>query len=146
MIDGYNIVVIVHLFAAIFFIGFVFTDVVVLPVLNKDFDAPTVQKIKETISGRARAIFPATVLILILSGGYMFSKHINSTIGFTGSPLQLLLILKFLIAMVIVAGIVYSLGCKLFKKQPKPIMKKFHTYVLIMGIIIVVLAKLMFIL
>jgi hypothetical protein len=59
MIDGYSIALIVHLFAAIFFIGFVFTDVVVLPVLNKEFDASTVQKIKETISGRARAIFPA---------------------------------------------------------------------------------------
>mgnify|MGYP000111268228 FL=1 len=146
MIDGYSIVVIVHLFAAIFFIGFVFSDVVVLPVLSKDFDADTVQKIKNSISGRARKIFPLTVLILVLSGGYMFSKHINSTIGFTGSSLQLLLILKFLIAMVIVAGIVYSLSCKVLKKQPNPIMQKFHTYVLVMGIVIVILAKLMFIL
>ena len=146
MIDGYSIVLIVHLFSAIFFLGFVFTDVVVLPVLNKKFDAATVMEIKNTISGRARAIFPITVLILVLSGGFMFSKHINSTIGFTGSSLQLLLIMKFLIALVIVAGIIYSLTCKLFKKQPNPIMQKFHTYVLVMGIVIVVLAKLMFIL
>lgn len=146
MIDGYTIALIIHLFGAIFFLGFVFTDVIVLPVLNKKFDAATVMDIKNTIAGRARAIFPITVLILILSGGYMFSKHINSTIGFTGSSLQLLLILKFLIAMVIVAGIVYSLTCKVLKKQPNAIMKKFHTYVLVMGIVIVVLAKVMFIL
>ena len=146
MIDGYSIAVIIHLFGAIFFIGFVFSDVVVLPVLNKDFDAATVQQIKNSIAGRARKIFPLTVLILVLSGGFMFSKHINSTIGFTGSALQLLLILKFLIAMVIVSGIVYSLSCKVLKKQPHSIMQKFHTYVLVMGIVIVILAKLMFIL
>ena len=146
MIEAYNIVEIIHLFGAIFFIGFVFADVAILPVLNKDFDGDMVLKIKNSISNRARKIFPITVLILVLSGGFMFSKHINSTIGFTGSALQLLLILKFLIAMVIVSGIVYSLSCKVLKKQPHPIMQKFHTYVLIMGVVIVILAKLMFIL
>ncbi len=146
MIDGYSIALLVHLFGAIFFIGFVFADVVVLPVLNKDFDISTVQKIKNSISNRARKIFPLTVLTLILSGGFMFSKYINSTVGLSWTSLQTLLMLKFLIAMVIVGGIVYSLSCKLLKKQPHPVMQKFHTYVLIMGVIIVILAKLMFIL
>jgi len=144
--DSYSLALIIHLFAAIFFIGFVFSDVVILPVLHRDFDKSIVVQIKNSISGRARKIFPLTVLILVLSGGFMFSKYINSTIGFTGSALQILLLVKFLIALVIVAGIVYSLSCKVLKKQPHVIMQKFHTYVLIMGIVIVVLAKLMFIL
>jgi len=144
--DSYSLALIIHLFAAIFFIGFVFSDVVILPVLHKDFDNSTVVQIKNSISSRARKIFPITVLILILTGGFMFSKHINSSIGFTGSALQILLIIKALLALVIVAGIIYSLGCKLFGKQPHSTMQKFHTYVLILGIIIIVLAKLMFIL
>jgi len=143
--DGYSLAVVIHLFAAIFFLGFVFSDVVILPVLHKDFDKNTVMEIKNSISSRARKIFPITVLILILSGGFMFSKYINSSIGFTGSSLQVLLLIKFLLASIIVLGIIYSLSCKVLKKQPHNVMQKFHTYVLILGIIIIILAKLMFI-
>ncbi|OUR70129.1 hypothetical protein A9Q76_08180 [Arcobacter sp. 31_11_sub10_T18] len=143
--DGYSFALIIHLFSAVFFIGFVFSDVVILPVLNKDFDLKTVQQIKESIFSRGRKVMPLAVLTLILSGGFMFSKYINTSLGFTGSSLQILLLIKFALAMIIVSGIIYSLICKIRKKQPHNVMKKFHTYVLILGIIIIILAKVMFI-
>ena len=143
--DAYSFALIIHLFSAIFFIGFVFSDVVILPVLNKDFDFKTVKQIKESIFSRGRKVMPLAVLTLILSGGFMFSKYINTSLGFTGSSLQLLLLIKFALAIIIVFGIIYSLICKVRKTEPHNVMKKFHTYVLILGIIIIILAKVMFI-
>ena len=142
---SYTIVLIIHLFCAVIFIGFVFADVIVLPAMKKVLNEEEHQKVMNAISNRARAIFPASVLVLILSGGFMLSKYINSDLGAFNTSLQQLLILKVIIALVIVAGILYSLSRKLLKKQPHPIMKHFHKFVLVCGIIIIILAKLMFV-
>jgi hypothetical protein len=141
----YSIFLIIHLLSAIIFLGFVFADVIVLPAMKKVLNDEEHQKVMVAISNRARKIFPITVLILVLSGGYMFSKYINSEVGMFNSPLQILLLIKFILAMIIASGIVYSLSCKFLKKTPNPIMKHFHKFVLVVGIGIVVLAKLMFV-
>ncbi len=142
---SYTIALTIHLFCAIIFIGFVFADVVVLPAMKKALNEEEHQKVTNVISSRARMIFPLAVLILVLSGGFMLSKYINSELGVFNTSLQQLLMLKVLISLTIVIGIIYSLSRKLLKKQPHPIMKHFHKFVLIMGIAIVVLAKFMFI-
>ena len=143
--DAYSITLIIHLFCAIIFIGFVFADVIVLPVLLKTFSAQEYEKIKMAIGARSVKIFPVALLTLFLTGGYMFSKYINSEAGMFNTPLQQLLWLKFLLAMVIIAGVVYSLSCKLFKKKPNENMKHFHKFVLVVGTIIIILAKVMFV-
>lgn len=141
----YSLVLIIHLLCAIIFIGFVFADVVILPVMKKVLNEAEHQKVTNAISARARMIFPFTVLILILTGGFMFAKYINSDAGVFNSSLQILLLIKFILAMIIASGIVYSLSCKFMKKMPNPIMKHFHKFVLVVGVCIVVLAKLMFV-
>jgi len=147
MLDNYTIVHIVHLLAAIIFLGFVFADVMVLGVLKKDFGKEHFQELKQSIGARAKKIFPLSVLTLLLSGGYMMSKYINSQAGMFNSNLQLLLLLKIVFASLIIAGIVYSLTRKLFKKQPHPhFSKHFHKYALLFGLFIVILAKAMFVL
>lgn len=142
---AYTIALTIHLFCAIIFIGFVFADVLVLPAMKKVLNEEEHQKVTNAISARARAIFPASVLILVLSGGFMLSKYINSELGAFNTSLQQLLMLKVVVALVIVSGILYSLSRKLFKKQPHPIMKHFHKFVLVCGVVIVVLAKFMFV-
>lgn len=147
MLDTYTIVHIVHLLAAIIFLGFVFADVMVLGVLKKEFGMETFQKIKASIGSRARMIFPFMVLTLVLTGGFMMSKYINAEAGMFNSNLQLLLLLKITLALLVVSGIIYSLTRKLFKKQPHPhFSKHFHKYVLVLGLGIVILAKAMFVL
>ena len=69
---------------------------------------------------------------------------INSELGVFNSNLQLLLILKALLALIIASGVVYSLANKVLKKTPHPIMKHFHKFVLFIGILIVIIAKFMF--
>ena len=142
---SYTIVLIIHLLGAIIFLGFVFADVIVLPAMKKVLNDEEHQNVMNSISNRARKIFPLTVLILILSGGFMLSKYINSELGIFNSSLQILLVIKFLLASIIASGIIYSLSCKFLKKTPNPIMKHFHKFVLVVGIVIVVLAKVMFV-
>ena len=141
----YTLVQIIHLFCAIIFIGFVFADLFVLPVMKKVLKEDEYQKVSVAISSRARMIFPLSLLTLLLSGGYMIAKYINSELGVYNSNLQLLLILKVFLAVLIASGVVYSLVNKIFKKTPHPIMKHFHKFVLFSGIIIIILAKVMFI-
>ena len=141
----YTLVQIIHLFCAIIFIGFVFADLFVLPVMKKVLKEDEYQKVNVAISSRARMIFPLSLLTLLLSGGYMIAKNINSEVGVFNSNLQLLLILKVFLALLIASGVVYSLVNKIFKKTPHPIMKHFHKFVLFSGIIIIILAKVMFI-
>lgn len=141
----YSIVLIIHLFCAVIFIGYVFADVIVLPAMKKVLDENAYKDVTTALSNRARMIFPFSVLVLVLSGGFMLSKYINSEAGFLSTSLQQLLILKVLVALVIVSGIVYSLSRRFLKKTPHPIMKHFHKIVLVLGIIIIILAKLMFV-
>ena len=137
----YTLVQIIHLFCAIIFIGFVFTDLFVLPVMKKVLKEDEYQKVNVAISSRARMIFPLSLLTLLLSGGYMIAKYINSELGVFNSNLQLLLILKVFLAVLIASGVVYSLVNKIFKKTRHPIMKHFHKFVLFSGIIIIILVK-----
>lgn len=143
--DIYSIVLIIHLLCAIIFIGYVFADVIVLPVMANVLDSKNLEIVKTALNNRARKIFPISVLTLVLTGGFMLSKYINSNLGFMESSLQQLLVLKVFIALIIISGIIYSLSCKVLKKKPHSIMQKFHQLVLILGIIIVILAKLMFV-
>ena len=141
----YTLVQIIHLFCAIIFIGFVFADLFVLPVMKKVLKEDEYQKVNVAISSRARMIFPLSLLTLLLSGGYMIAKYINSELGVFNSNLQLLLILKVFLALLIASGVVYSLVNKIFKKAPHPIMKHLHKFVLFSGLLIIILAKVMFI-
>ena len=140
----YTLVQIVHLLCAIIFIGFVFADLFVLPAMKKVLNEDEQQKVIGAISSRARMIFPLSLLILLLSGGYMFAKYVNSELGIFNSSLQILLIIKVLLAFAIASGVVYSLVNKVLKRTPHPIMKHFHKFVLVSGILIVILAKFMF--
>ena len=140
----YTLVQIIHLLCAIIFIGFVFADLFVLPAMKKVLNEDEYQKVNVAISSRARMIFPLSLLTLLLSGGYMFAKYINSELGIFNSSLQILLIIKVLLAFAIASGVVNSLVNKVLKRTPHPIMKHFHKFVLVSGILIVILAKFMF--
>ncbi len=67
----------IHLVLAIMFLGYVFTDLAVLSVLKAKFDTPTQEKISELLGSRSFKIFPLTILLLLLTGGMMFSKYMN---------------------------------------------------------------------
>lgn len=144
MAEAYGVAHIIHLLLAIIFIGFVFADVAVLSVLQGKIDPQTLKKVKEAISARSRMIFPPSVLVLILTGGFMLSRYVNSQAGAFETGLQKLLMLKVAFALVIALGVAYSLSMRALKKTPHPAMAHFHKLALVLGVGIAVLAKMMF--
>jgi len=141
----YTLVQIIHLLCAIIFIGFIFADVVIFPVIKNKLGEETYTNTINAIVSRGLKIYPPIVLILIASGGYMFTKYINSELGVFNTSLQWILLLKLLLVLLIVLGVIYTMYCKLTKKEPVAFMQRFHLYALILSIAIVILAKLMFV-
>lgn len=142
---AYTVALTVHILCAIIFLGYVFADVIVFPSAKKNVGEKMFEEVKKSIAKRAIKIFPLSLLLLVLSGGFMFSKYINSDLGVFNTPLQQLLMLKLFLAGLIVLGVLYSLYTKLTNTKPVDFMKHFHKFVLILGFFIVLLAKYMFV-
>jgi hypothetical protein len=137
---------IIHLILAIMFLGYVFTDIVMISTLKNKFSKETEQKINQTLGAKSFKIFPLSLLVIVLTGGMMMSKYINSNAGFFEASLQKLLVIKIVLALIIVLVVLYNLYTKVSKKPKHPFMQEhFHKLVLVLGFFIVVLAKAMFV-
>jgi hypothetical protein len=136
---------IIHLILAIMFLGYVFTDVVVLSALKSKFDSQTLDKIYNSLGKRSFSIFPLTLVFLILTGGMMMSKYINTKLGAWDTFLQQALMFKIVLALIIFIGVSYSVYKKLTKGKKSHFMQHhFHKLVLLLGLFIVLAAKVMF--
>ncbi|MEK6659803.1 MAG: hypothetical protein AABY36_09005 [Campylobacterota bacterium] len=137
---------IIHLILGIIFLGYVFTDVVMISALKNKFGAQTDKEINQTLGAKSFKIFPLSLLVIVLTGGMMMSKYINSNAGLFETTLQKLLVVKIVLASIIVLGVLYNLYTKITKKPKHPFMQEhFHKLVLVLGFFIVVLAKAMFV-
>jgi len=137
---------IIHLVLAIIFLGYVFSDVILISSLKEKFSEQTNKEINQTLGAKSFKIFPLSLLVIVLTGGMMMSKYINSNAGFFETSLQKLLVIKITLALIIVMGVLYNLYTKISKKPKHPFMQEhFHKLVLVLGFFIVVLAKAMFV-
>ena len=135
---------IVHLFCAIIFVGYLFFDVVILRAASKKMPPELVQKAKQAISSSAIKIMPICLLLLVLSGGMMMSSWVGSKAGgYFETNLQIAFMIKFFLAMVIVAAVIVNLSCKFIFKRPSPL-GDIHPIALTLAVLIVLLAKVMF--
>jgi hypothetical protein len=127
------------------FLGYVFTDVVVLSALKSKFDSQTLDKIYNSLGKRSFSIFPLTLVFLILTGGMMMSRYINTKLGVWDTFLQQALMFKIVLATIIFIGVLYSVYKKLTKGKKSYFMQHhFHKLVLLLGLFIVLVAKVMF--
>ena len=138
----YPYFLVVHLVCAIMFLGVVFCDVMLITPLQKSLGKDLANKVFSAISSRSKYM-PLVVLTLILSGGAMISAHLNSEVGYFNTHLQKLLAIKAILALIIVLMIVSNLFCYYVLKRSVPF-KKIHEIALILGLVIVVLAKFAF--
>ena len=135
---------IVHLFCAIIFVGYLFFDVVIFKTACKKMPPDLAQKAKQTIGSVAIKIMPICLLLLVLTGGIMMSNWVGSKAGgYFETNLQIAFMIKFSLAMVIVAAVVVNLSCKFIFKRPSPL-GDIHPIALTLAVIIVLLAKVMF--
>ena len=136
----YPLFLIIHIFCAIIFVGYLFFDVVLLRFAKKNMKkdpSDTLGSIGNVVS----KFMPINVLILLLSGGLMASRYF---VGPINSNLQILLIIKISIATIIFLMIAISLSCHYIFKCRNPLGKFIHPVVLTLCIIIIILAKIMF--
>ena len=135
---------IVHLFCAIIFVGYLFFDVIILRAASKKLPPELAQKAKQAISSVAVRIMPICLLLLVLTGGIMMSNWVGSKAGgYFETNLQIAFMIKFCLAMVIVAAVIVNLSCKFIFKRPSPL-GNIHPIALTLAVIIVLLAKVMF--
>ncbi len=138
---------IIHLLLAIAFLGYVFTDVIILSVLKNQFSKETQEKINRLLGSKSFKIFPLSLLVLVLTGGMMMSQYINSSAGIFETGLQKVLVFKIALVSIIVAGVLYNLFTKFTGRTKIKFMQNdFHKLVLLLGILIVISAKIMFVL
>lgn len=137
---------VVHLVLAIMFLGYVFSDVVLISSLKDKFSPQINKEINQTLGGKSFKIFPLSLLVIVLTGGMMMSKYINSDAGVCETTMQQLLMVKISLALIIVLGVLYNLYTKITGKPKHIFMQNhFHKLVLVLGFFIVVLAKMMFV-
>lgn len=129
----YPYVQIIHLFCAIIFVGYLFFDVIILRAASKKMPPELAQKAKQAIGSVAVKIMPICVLLLVLTGGMMISNWIDNKV----------FMIKFCLAMVIVAAVIINLSCKFIFKRPSPL-GNIHPIALTLAVAIVLLAKVMF--
>jgi len=136
---------IIHLVLAIMFLGYVFTDLAVISKLKNKFNKETELKISQTLGQISFKIFPLTLLFLILTGGMMMSRYINSDAGFAETDLQKILLFKIALVLVIAAGVGSNMYIKFTNGKKSSFMQNhFHKVVIVLGIFIVIAAKWMF--
>ena len=137
---------IIHLMLAIIFLGYVFTDLAVISALKNKFSKETQQEINKSLGKRSFKIFPLSLLVLVLTGGIMMSQYLNSDIGFFNTNLQKILVFKILLVSIIVIGVGSNLYNKFTNGKKSNFMSNhFHKLVIVLGILIVISAKIMFI-
>lgn len=136
---------IIHLILAIMFIGYVFTDLAVISALKGKFSKQDDEIMNKELGKRSFKIFPLTLLFLILTGGMMMSKYINSSAGVFETDMQKIFMFKIALALIIALGVLSNLYTKLAKKKKNAFMQNhFHKVVIALGLLIVISAKWMF--
>ena len=145
----YNIVHIIHLFSAMLFLGWGFAKLFVLSAAKNNIDANAHFEMKKSLAKRVWKIYPTNFFILIITGSILFFKYANFENGLFPTTFQTLLIIKAVLAVGIGAKVLYSVsGRILFKIQhsqdPNPVETSAYKYIFSIAVIIVLLAKLMF--
>ncbi len=133
----------IHLICAIIFLGYIFTDVILLTPLRKALGDDIADKVFSVILKRGVKIMPICVLLLVITGGAMISKYMGSSQGFFDTSLQILLAIKIFFALCIVFMVIISLSCK-FLKLKNPLANVIHPLALFFGFFIIIFAKLAF--
>ncbi|RAX54243.1 copper resistance protein CopD [Helicobacter sp. 16-1353] len=140
----YPIILIIHLFCAIIFVGYLFFDVIIYPNVKKMLGAEIESKVSSAIAKRARKIMPTCVLLLLITGLLMLFRYVGFDVGFFHSNLQKLLMIKVFLACLIFIFVAISLSCAFIFKCRNPLSNIIHPLALSLAIFIIIFAKLMF--
>lgn len=140
----YPILVLIHLFAAIMFVGTVFFEVIMLEGVRKRVPKEVMRTMEGAIGTRARAIMPWVLLLLFGAGFGLSWFHRAALADPTASSFGLLLSIKILLALSVFGHFVAAMVLHRLGRLRSRNSQRIHISVFIHVMLIVLLAKLMF--
>jgi|SRR5699024_3470585 len=140
---SYPIVLLLHLLAAIMFVGTVFFEVIILEGIRYNTPRPTMRAVEQNIGQRARRIMPWVLLVLYAAGITLAWHHRAALANPFDSSFALLLSIKILLAISVFVHFVTAMTMHHLGKLRSVHFKWIHVSVFIHVITIVILAKAM---
>lgn len=141
---AYPLLLVIHLFAAIMFVGTVFFEVLMLEGVRKHVPKEAMRAVEGAIGQRARAVMP-WVLLALFSAGFGLAWFHRMALASPGSSnFGLLLSIKILLALSVFAHFLTAMALHHFGRLRSRASQRLHISVFIHVVLIVLLAKLMF--
>ncbi len=143
MAAWYPWIELLHLACAIIFVGAVTFEVLVIEGITKRFDSATMQKLEQALQARVRRFMPVVVVLLFLSGFYVFDVRCDG-LACVGSRFGNWLVLKVVLAFGVLGVFINAMWAMRHGKMD--ICRFRHTHRIVLGLMvgIVFLAKTMF--
>jgi len=141
---SYPILLLLHLFAALFFIGTVFFEVLMLEGIRKRLPRETMRAIEIEIGTRARHIMPWVLLVLYSAGIALAWNYRDALANPISRPMGFLLSIKIMLAISVFGHFLTAMTLR-----RKGLLKTRHFQLIHLSVFchmigIVVLAKTMF--
>lgn len=141
---SYPVLLTLHLFAALVFIGTVFFEVLILDGVRKHVERDAMRALEQAIGRRARRIMPWVLLVLYGAGIAMAWSYRAVLADPWQSGFGTLLTLKILLAISVLGHFITAMTLMLRRRMTLRRSRIIHFSVFIHVIGIVLLAKLMF--
>ena len=138
------ILVTLHLFAAIMFVGTVFFEVLILEGIRQPVGREAMRIVETAIGRRARRVMPFVFLVLYAAGIAMAWQYRDALRHPFASSFATLLSLKILLALSVLAHFIAALTLSARGKLKSRHFKRIHLSVFCHVVLIVFLAKAMF--
>lgn len=106
---SYPILLTLHLFGALMFIGTVFFEVLILESVRQHLPVDVMRQVERAIGTRARAIMPWVLMVLYGAGIGMAWQHRDALAHPFASSFGILLTLKILLALSVLAHFVTAM-------------------------------------
>ncbi len=141
---SYPVLVAVHLFAALIFVGAVFFEVLILEGARKHVDAKAMSAVQRAIGTRARRLMPWVLLVLYGAGVGLAWQYREALANPFGSAFATLLSIKILLALSVLGHFIRAMTWALSGRMTARRFHVIHVSVFCHVILIVLLAKSMF--
>lgn len=140
----YAILLILHLFGALVFVGAVFFEVLILESVRRHVPDRTMRAIEAGIGRRARQIMP-WVLAVLYGSGIAMAWHYRLLLAQPfGSPFAFMLTLKIALALSVFGHFLVAMRLRGAGRLVSATFRRIHVSVFCHMVGIVLLAKLMF--
>lgn len=141
---SYSLVLTLHLFAAVLFVGTVFFEVIILEGIRSHVPRDAMRTLERAIGQRARRIMPWVLLVLYAAGISMAWHYRQGLSQPFSSTFALLLTIKIILALSVFFHFSAAMILHARKRLRSVHFKWIHISVFIHVLIIVFLAKAMF--